>query len=84
MENYAQLQILEALAAKRLQTDAAGAMIDDNFNEDGLFPTFEADGNTQLELIPAEILEPATIAGYVQTNNPRHTSREIPRTPVCS
>lgn len=44
------------------------------FVHDPLFPTFFANTTTNvLELSPAEVLEAATIAGYIQTDNPQHS-----------
>lgn len=43
---------------------------------DGLFPTFATE-NGVVYPITAEVLQPATIAGYVQTTNPDHALQEI-------
>lgn len=48
---------------------------EDGFIHDGLFPTFKVDGG-YITPITQEILEEATIAGYVQTDNPEHALAE--------
>lgn len=74
VDNYMTRQIIEAI---QLRGGSTGAdKIDGlfNFTEDGLFPTFKANSTTNvLELIPAEVLEPSTIYGWIQTYNPEHT-----------
>ena len=57
----------------------ADRMIDQSlgsFVADQLFPTFKLVG-TQIVPISAEVLEPSTIAGFVQTSNPEHNVAPI-------
>lgn len=74
IDHWADLQQLRALASMGGQMgslDRIGNMMGD-FVADGLFPTFKENGAGAFEPITAEILEPSTIAGYVQTSNPEH------------
>lgn len=44
------------------------------FTHDGLFPTFKTEGaDDEIVPITQEVLEPSTIAGFVQTSNPEHS-----------
>lgn len=55
-----------------LMSDRLDSMLG-QFIHDGLFPTFKPDADNVLLPVTQEILEPATIAGFVQTSNPEHT-----------
>lgn len=43
---------------------------------DGLFPTFATENNIVYP-VTAEILQPSTIAGYIQTTNPNHSLQSL-------
>lgn len=49
----------------------------DNFVDDRLFPTFEKDADGNVLPIEAETLQAATLMGYIQTFNPRHSRAKI-------
>lgn len=58
-------------------SDRIDSMLGGNFVDDPLFPTFKDDGTGQIVPITAEVLEAATIAGYVQNPNPEHNLADI-------
>lgn len=69
VDNFLTRDMIEALRASSI--DRIANMLGE-FIEDPLFPTFKANTDNVLEPIPYEVLEPSTIAGYVQTSNPEH------------
>lgn len=77
MDHYMDMEILRALQARGLDNnvDKLDSLLGE-FIHDGLFPTFKNVGG-QIIPITQEILEPSTIAGYVQTSNPEHSLASI-------
>jgi hypothetical protein len=70
------MDMLKTLSAYGL---GAGTNLDkmfSNFTHDPMFPTFALEG-TQVVPVTQEILEPSTIAGYIQTDNPAHRLNAI-------
>lgn len=68
-------QVQDGWAVNQLSSAMSMGKIEDmlgDFVHDGLFPTFKEGEDGYLELIPFDILEPSTIAGFVQTANPEH------------
>jgi len=75
VDSYIDQQMLAAIRMLNMSpgTDSMmDSILGGNFIHDGLFPTFDIDGAGNIVPITQEILEPSTIAGYVQTNNPSH------------
>lgn len=78
-DSYMDQEILRALTMRgaAVGADRVAAIFGDNFIHDGLFPTFKEDTDGVVVPITQEILEPSTIAGYVQTANPEHSLASI-------
>lgn len=78
MDHFMDAEILRAIQMRGLtsSSDRMDALLGE-FIHDGLFPTFKDDGTGQLVPITQEILEPSTIAGFVQTTNPEHNLAQI-------
>jgi hypothetical protein len=77
MDSYMSMEILKTMQAMGMGStaDMIGSRLGE-FVEDGMFPTFEVIGG-QVTPITQEILEASTIAGFVQTSNPRHAMSNI-------
>lgn len=73
-DSYMTQELIRALAMRGANTgvDKIDAMMG-TFVHDGLFPTFKEATDGTIELIVADILEPSTIYGYVQADNPEHS-----------
>jgi len=77
IDHYVDINILAALRAAGMDTSTQLDELIGTFVEDSLFPTFKVDGAGNVDLIPAEYLEPSTLAGFVQTSNPEHLQSRI-------
>jgi hypothetical protein len=77
MDHYLDLSILNTLRAVGMSSSNKLDAMLNGFIHDGMFPTFKTDGSGNVEIIPQEILEPATIAGLVQTDNPEHCMSKL-------
>lgn len=72
LDHYLDIEMLRALQAAGMSTGSQLDAMLGEFIHDPMFPTFKIDGAGNVDLITQEILEPSTIAGYVQTSNPEH------------
>lgn len=72
-DSYMTQELIRALALRGASTgvDRIDAMLG-TFIHDPLFPTFKAGTGNVIEPVVADVLEPSTIYGYVQTSNPEH------------
>lgn len=77
VDAYLDTQMLTALYASGMNTSNKLDAMLGQFIHDPMFPTFAVDALGDVDLIPQEILEPSTIAGYLQTSNPAHTLSNI-------
>lgn len=77
MDHYMDLEMLRALQMRGLSSGSQLDTLLGDFIHDGMFPTFKLDPLGNIVPVTQEILEPSTIAGYVQTTNPEHCLSEI-------
>ena len=66
-DTFSENQMINAL----MRQNSEGGELFGDFTHDGHFPTFKVDSNV-FDLIPQERLEPSTLHGYFQTQNPDH------------
>lgn len=73
-DSYMTQELIRALALRGANTgtDRIDSLLG-TFIHDGLFPTFKEATDGTVEMVVADVLEPATIYGYVQADNPEHS-----------
>lgn len=71
-DHFMDMEMIRLLSARTGSVDDKIDGLVGEFVHDGLFPTFKLNTGNQFEPVTQEVLEPATIAGYVQTSNPEH------------
>lgn len=68
--------IQRALTGASISESQIDSMIGE-FKDDSLMPTFKINADGDFEPVTAEHLEPSTILGYLQTENPEHAMQDL-------